>query len=683
VAVVAASWAQQSFGRPADALHREILVNRVPVTIVGVLPSAFRDVAVGEATDIWLPASLQLRLRMHGNSRTASGDDRENHADWNQEERVSWLRVMFRSKDDDREAMASLRQAWEPERESVAQTLTNPDERQHLRRTAWESVPSPSGQSRFRDEFRATGQLLVGVVTVMLILVCANVSGLLMVRSMSRHREIGVRLALGASGWRVARLAVMEALLLSLIGGGVAWLASSWLLPLAVRMLAPGMDLEAELGTRTVLFMLGLSVCCALASALGPAVWISRTRPLTAISGNLGLGQAPVRFSRILVVAQFTVAVFLVAAATHLGNVLRQTLQADHGFDRTQVLTAQFDVETAGYTRSEVPGVLTRLQDTLLAVPGVERVSFSSSGILAGSHSSSGVFTREGRAKGMLEYVQHDAIVPGYLRTVGLTLRSGRDFSDSDGETAPPVALISANLAQRWFGTDQVAGKIFGFGSEPSSEDWTIVGVVANNRPNGVREQSAEIFYVPVKQWKHEYPRFLAIRFSGAESPVRAGVSVALTRVEPGLVFSGWKTLDDRVKDDLGRVYATTQLAGIFGGCALVLAGTGIAGALSYLVVLRQKDLALRMAVGSEPDHVLRLVLGDALHLGLVGSALGGAAVVLLPLIPFFESVFSGRPGLIPAVLAAGTAVLTALIAGYIPARRAARVDPLVLLKSD
>ncbi|HRE81146.1 MAG TPA: ABC transporter permease, partial [Opitutaceae bacterium] len=404
VAVVAAKWAQQTFGQPADALHREVLVNRVPVTIVGVLPTSFRDVAVGEATDIWLPASLQFRLRMYGNSRTASGDDRENHADWNQEERVSWLRVMFRSRGDDKEAMTALRRAWEPERESITQTLSNPEERQHLQRTAWESVPSPSGQSRFRDEFRKTGQLLVGVVTVMLILVCANVSGLLMVRSMARHREIGVRLALGASGWRVARLAVMEALLLSCIGGGVAWVAASWLLPLAVRMLAPGMDLEAELGTRTILFMWALAVGCALASALGPAVWISRTRPLTAISGNLGLSQAPIRFSRILVVAQFTVAVVLVAAATNLGNVLRQTLQADHGFDRTQVLTAQFDAETAGYTRGEVPGVLTRVEDTLLAVPGVERVSFSSSGILVGSHSSSGVFARDGRAKGVLEY---------------------------------------------------------------------------------------------------------------------------------------------------------------------------------------------------------------------------------------------------------------------------------------
>ncbi|HRE81147.1 MAG TPA: ABC transporter permease, partial [Opitutaceae bacterium] len=105
------------------------------------------------------------------------------------------------------------------------------------------------------------------------------------------------------------------------------------------------------------------------------------------------------------------------------------------------------------------------------------------------------------------------------------------DFLDSDGETAPPVALISANLAQRWFGTDHVVGKVFGFGSEPSAEDWTIVGVVANNRPNGVRERAAEIFYVPVKQWKHEYPRYVAIRFSGAESTVRAGVSVALARV--------------------------------------------------------------------------------------------------------------------------------------------------------
>jgi ABC-type lipoprotein release transport system permease subunit len=200
---------------------------------------------------------------------------------------------------------------------------------------------------------------------------------------------------------------------------------------------------------------------------------------------------------------------------------------------------------------------------------------------------------------------------------------------------------------------------------------------------NGVREHPPALFYTPAAQSGMENLSFLAVRFNGAGDPILANLRAAFAKVEPGIVFISWKTLDQRMVDDLRGDLATTKLAVIFGGCAIFLAGAGIAGALGYLVVLRQRELALRMALGAAPGHVLRGVLFDALRLGALGGCIGLAAIWVVPLFPVVEAALHGRPGLFPGVVAALIALGTAIIAGWIPARRAARIDPLVMLKAE
>jgi len=683
VVVVSATWAAKNFGSPEAALGREIIVNRLPVAIVGILPRAFRDVTVGGRADLWFATAVQTALRFYGSASMSSGDDRPNDPDWNREERISWLQLLVRAPAGETAARLAVQRAWAVQRDDLMRSDPDPRTIDRLQHRVWSLVASPGGRSQFRDGFLSTGMLFTGVVTVLLLLVCMNVSGLLLVRSMSRHREIGVRLAIGAGSFRVMRLSFMEALVLSVAGGAAGWLLADWLLPVAVRLLAPGQELNVTLGLQSLLIMTGLVLVVALLSALAPALWISRINPLQALSGSQGLGQAPRRLSRLLVVAQFALAVALVAVAASLGEELQRTFAADPGFARDHVITAAFDPQSAGYDDKDVPALLERMRTLALGVPGVQTVSFAANGIMAGSVSTSGLNIRNPKARVTQGSYQHDAVQPGFFNVVGTPILRGRDLVRTDGPDAQPVALVSASFARDVFGDLDPIGQTMGYDQQASGKDWTIVGVVPDAHVNGVREQAPAMFYLALGQNDDRVAHFMAVRFTGSPDAVQPGLRAALSRGEPGLVLSSWKTFEERITDNLSGDFATTHLAMIFGACAMLLAGTGIAASLGYLVVLRQKELALRLAIGATPARVLRGVLGDALLTSCWGGAAGLTAVWLVPALPAVQNVLHGRPGLWPALLAVGLALAAAALAAWIPARRAARIDPARMLKAD
>jgi predicted permease len=683
VVVASCAWARKNFGAAESALGRQVIINRVPITIVGVLPEAFREISVGRRTDFWLAAASMRRLGIGGNASMSVGYDRPNDPDWNKEERISWMEMLVRVRPGEAVPLAALRRAWETQRDDLLLAEDDPDGRARVMHRAWILESAPQGRSRFRDHFHSTGWLLGGVVAVMLVLVCTNVSGFLLVRSMSRHREIGVRLALGAGPFRVMRLGFLEAAMLSAAGGVAGWLLASWILPSAGRLLAPGQDLDLRLRPGSLAVMAAFALVSAVLSALAPALWISRVQPLNALSGNRGLGQAPVRIGRMLVVAQFAIAVALVAVAAALGDELQRSLAADPGFEREQVETALFDASNAGYKTGEIPALTGRLHDTALGLPQVSSVGFAADGILSGSETDSGIYLHDPHALHHQWNSQHDAVSSGYFGVVGIAVLRGREFTDFDRENTQPVAVVSQSFAREAFGDADPIGQTFGYDLKPSPKDYTIVGVVADVRLNGVREAAPHMFYEPLAQNTGGEPHFLAVRFTGPVAPLQDAIKAALARSEPALVLSDWKTLKGRMADDLRGDLATTRLASIFGGCAIFLAGIGIAGSLGYLVVLRQRELALRLAIGASPRQMLRSVLGDALRLSALGCAVGVLAVWLLPEIPAIGAVLYSRPGVAPALAAAALALATALLAGYVPARRAARIDPNQMLRSE
>ncbi|HZZ56584.1 MAG TPA: ABC transporter permease [Opitutaceae bacterium] len=684
VVVTSFRWAELTFGSAAAALGRRITVNGKPVTVVGVLPPAFRGIVLGQDTDLWFPAALLPQIHVDLSSSESIGDDRPNQADWNREERIAWMQLLVRVPRGAPPPQAALDRAGAAERAELVLTADDPTVREIIRHHHWHLIPAPGGLSRFRDGFHSAGWLLSGVVAAMLLLVCTNAAGLLLVRSMSRHRELGIRLAIGAAAHQVARLVLVEALLLSALGAVAGWLFASWLLPVLVRVLVPrGVGLRAALDGRSLAIMAGIAVLGAAASALIPVLWIARIQPLRALAGNRGIGGAPVRVGRILVVAQFVIAVALVTVAADMGRSLQEALAADPGFSRSGVVTAVFDPAAAGFSHEGVPALLDRLRAAVRSVPGVEAAGFASSGILTGSTSTSSVTFRAASVQtGQGEY-QHDAVTPGYFAAVGAPLLLGREFQPADRAGAPPVAIVSASLARSIYGAANPIGQRFGYDIKPSAKDLTIIGVVADMRINGVREAAPEEFYYPLAQGTEEMPEFIAVRFTGAPAAVADGVRAALAKAQPGLLFSKWMTLQDRMSDDVSSDVATARLTYVFGGGAVLLAAIGVAAALGYLVILRQRELALRIAVGAQPRRLFGGVIADAVRLSGLGSLIGFALIWLASLLPFVRALLSLSAVLAPALMAALVVMAAALIAAWMPARRAARVDPFLLLKAE
>lgn len=685
VAVVDHTWAVDQFGSAAAALGQEIAVNRVPVAIIGVLPASFAGLDVADRVRIYLPLALQSRLQVRGNARQTAFDDRENDADWNREPRVSWLNLLLRVPAGGRTAdlLPALNRAYAPEVADMVAHLGSPQERERWQHVVWRIEPAPGGFSFRRKNFVGTAHMLSGLVVSLLLLTCANLSGIMLVRTLARHREMGVRLSLGAGRWRTCRLAIVEALVCGLAGAGIALTLTLWLVPMAARLLLPGAELRLDvLDWTPVGVLVGVAVLCSLACALAPAWWLSRLQPLVAMKGSLAGGALPQRVGRLLVAVQLALAVMLVAVAATLGREIASLLDRDPGFARETVLTTQFDPRVAGYAEGDLPALYERLRATARSVPGVEDVALAANGILAGSRSTSGIYARDAGGRDNHGSYQQEYTDVAYLRTVGMHLLQGRWFEASDRKDAANVAVVSRSLARKLWGTDDVVGKRFGYGFDADPEDMTVVGVVADASINRTRDATTEIFFVPAVQYGATL-QYLAVRASRDPAAVQRMVADALAAAEPGLVFNGWKSLEQRREFNLRSDIASSRLATIIAALALVLATFGVGGSLAHLVALRQRELAVRVALGATPERLLRGVLADGLRLGAWGAAGGALLIVFVTWAVPRVGWWSATPGFWVGGLAAACGVLAALAGGWGPARRAARVDPQRVLKAD
>ncbi len=683
VAVVSQTWARERFGSSSAALGKTFSVNRQQVAVVGVLPASFGSIDVGRTVDVWLTTAQQLPLRINGNAWSIGGDDRPNDPDWNREERIAWLTGLLRLPESARAVAAgATARAFQGQLDAAANAIdTAADREEHLRRKV-RVVSSPGGYSSLREGFRSTGALLAALVGVILLLACANVSGLLVVRALARHRELGVRLALGSGRWRVGRLAMAETLLLSAVGSAVGWLVALFSYAAACRVLLPGRNVPSLMSdSGQLLVMALLTVLTTAICGLGPVMLIARMEPLAAVAGRGALGHAAGRLGRWLVAAQLGLAVLLVAVAYTLGLEMSRTLNENPGFERGQVLAAVFDARAAGYDQAQFAGLFERVDATLRAVPGVSDVSFASTGILSNMRSASGIQPRDPRAPGKPEARQGDVVRPGYFRLVGMTLLSGRDFSRDDRPDTPNVVVVSAAFAREVFGDLDPIGQRLGFGTTPDQDDMTVVGVVADAKINSLREKPPAIFWRSALQLPEHDLGYLAIRTEGSVDAVRGAAQAALAQAEPGLVFSRWQTLDERMINDLGAERATSRIAGLFAAVALVLASTGVAASFSYLVSIQRRELALRLALGADPSRIRWGVLRDAARVGVIGGLAGLLAAWLLPRIPAVGALLPEAPHLVVCVIAAVCGVVVTVLSSWRPAHVAATSDPLLLLK--
>ena len=679
VAVLSHGYWLRRFGGDSSVLNRTIVVNGHPLTIVGVAASGFHGLQVGAGADVMVPVTMKALM-------TPAWNDLDNR-------RSRWLSVMGRLKPgvDAEAAEVQLNVIYRRINEQEVAAIANASEsfRQRFVEKRLEVLPGGRGLSDLREQFSTALIVLMCMVGVVLLIACANVANLLLARTASRKKEIAVRLALGAGRSRIVRQQLVESLLLAGCGALVGLVLASWTGTLLLAAI-PGTDgartLSATPDARVILFTLGLAGLTAIVFGIGPALQATRGAAATALkdeAASVAGGGRQARVRRGLVVAQVAMSMLLLAGAGLFARSLYNLRAVDPGFDVERLLIFSVDPTLSGYSTSRAQRLFEDLQREIAAVPGVRAVSMSELGLLTGNSWSmtvrvDGYQSQEG--ENMNPNV--DGVGPGFFSTIGVPLIAGREFTEKDTAGAPRVAIVNETMARRYWGEAGPVGRRIGFGRD-SDAQIEIVGVVRDIRSQQLREEAPRFVYVPYPQNEEFTQLTFYVRAAGESGPLAASIRQAVGRLDQNLPVFDVRTMEAQVGESLFVERMVAALSVAFGALATVLAAIGLYGVMSYAVARRTREIGIRMALGAARGGVLWLVLKEVAILAAVGVAAGlGAAFSLTRRV---ESQLFGVAPADPLTLAGAVCLLlvVALLAGFVPARRATTIDPMLALRSE
>jgi len=659
VVISYALW-QSHFAADRAIIGKTIQLNRTLCTIVGVTPPEFQGCKTGLRTDLW--ASLIYR------------------GEQIRERDSYWLNVLGRLKPgvDRRQAEEELNLQMQRIVEQFPNSHRGPN--QITLDPLWRS---PFGANVYLYK---SLPMLLALAAVLLLLACANVANLLLVRSVARRREIAIRLSMGASRWRLVGQLLVESLLLALAGGVVAMFFTAWTAGTFAAFFPPAPNLPLTVNgqaDRTVfLATMGISILAAMIFGILPALRTSGLAPIAVLkeeAGSMTAGHRKSRLSSALVVAQISLSLLLLICAGLFTRSLQNAQRLDPGFDPNHVLLAWCELGPAGYSQAQGIAFHRQLLSKLEALPGVDSVTVADFAPLSFTLHTDYVHP-DGYVPQPRESMETDrAIVgPNYFKTLRTSLIVGRDFTGQDGEKSQPVAIVNQEFCDRyWPGQDAIGKKISLY------DRWfTVVGVARNGKYRRVVYAPAPAVFLPLFQ---DYcdPVIIHVRVAGDPQAYAAAVERTVHEINPDLPVFGVTTLKTSMQ--LGSIFERIAgtLAGAFGLIALILAAVGIYGVIAYTTRQRTHEIGIRMALGARRGDVLRMVLGQGLRLTLMGLAVGLALSIALT--PFLRNQLLGVTTTDALTYASVVSLLcvVALVACYIPARRATKVDPMVALRHE
>jgi predicted permease len=678
-AMISDAFWQRRFAGSPDAVGRPIVVNGIPFTIAGVTPRGFRGTGqVVDAPDVFVPLAQRGRV-----VRSEEPDDDPNY--W-------WVLVMGRLRPGAAApgVQSALDVALKRTVASAKPQLTAKD----LPRIR--VLPGARGQQEQRDSMRDPLRTMAIVVTIVLLVACANVANLLLARGRARVRELSVRAAIGAPRSRVVRQLFTEGAVLAVCGAALGAVAARWITAALMPALTQQPDAApVGLDWRLLAFIIALAGGSAILFALAPALRSTRTTLTSGLQEAARRGTPGPRRGRlagVLVVVQIALSMVLVVTATLLVRSLRNLDRAELGFDPHNVLTFRLDPTLNGYKDDRVRGLYASVLDALRASPGV--VAATSTGhTLLSNASSIRVATTEGEAVPdpgsaparafMAEHqVWSQATGTGFFDAIRLPILRGRALDDRDTATSQRVAVVNVLFAKHLFKTDDVVGRRFRLGMRTSSPLYEIVGVSGNARYTAVREDMPPTVYLAAAQ-QPPGPATFEVRVAGSAEAFAATARDIVRRIDDQLPLAGVRTVEDQIARSLEQERLFARLAMLLGAVTLALSAIGLYGLLAYGVAQRVPEIGLRMALGAERASVRWMVLRQSLVLAGAGLiAGGGAAIAALKLV---ASMLYQLPPRDPATVAIAAVIMlaTCLLAGYLPARRASRVDPLVALRAE
>ncbi|HLX00152.1 MAG TPA: ABC transporter permease [Candidatus Acidoferrales bacterium] len=661
VALISYELWQSHLGSDPNVVGRSILLDGTSFTVVGVLPPSFflpEDAKVLTPMGIWAKGDMM--------ERGSRGD----------------MAVIGRLAPGATVANARAEMA------TIAARLT----KDYPLEDGNEGVSLTAIRDIYVSDSRPAILVLFGAVVFVLLIACANVANLYLVRSAERTKEIAVRLAFGASRFRILRQMLTESLLVSAIGGGLGLLWGIWGIAGFGRLVSSGafMGMEPKIDTGVLLFAGGLVIFVAVAFGMVPGLQATRPDVQEALkdggrSSTPGARQHRMRGA--LAVAETALALVLLAGAGLMMKSLYRLFSVDSGFRADRVLTMEMDLRSTQYSKAGAAlNFWQQVLERVSALPGVETTAVGTVVPFANNHSRADI-SIDGRAFSGNERNPHPdyhAISPGYLHALGIPLLHGRTFTDQDNETAPLVGLINSTLARRYWSNEDPIGKRFAFGGHPGpNTKWiTIVGVVGDTKLYGLENPMKIEIYLPYRQQTHN-DMTLLVRSAIDPAGLISSIKAAITTVDKDQPVFQVETMTELVNDSVSTRHATLVLLELFSALALVLATIGIYGVIAYSVALRTHEIGIRVAIGAQRSDVLRMVLGQGARLSLLGVAIGLAAAFALTrlLSSLLFEVNANDPVTFAAV--AGILVLVAMVACAIPAIRATRVDPLIALRYE
>jgi predicted permease len=646
--------------------------------VIGVAPPGFRGMLVGNDIDAWLPITMQAQA-LPGRDYLTPRD-------------TLWLQVMGRLRlgIPVEQAQAGVNvELQQILREWAADAPTEKQRRDILNQKITLRAGA-RGASRLRGEFSDPLRLLMAMVGLVLLIACANIANLTLARASGRQRELGVRLALGAGRGRIVRQLLTESLLVAAMGGALGMAVAFWTTDLLLALVRRGFDgiaLDPARDARVFLFTAAATVLTGVLFGLGPALRAARRDLNCAIAANVR-GAAGMRgrlgAGRALVVAQVTLSLLLCIGAALFVRSLHNLLNVHLGIDREHLLVARIDPAAAGYTQAGMPALCERIRDRVRTIPGVRDASVSNDGLFTGDEGDH-ISVDGGIAHTDDEMASLWTLVgPGYLRTVGIPLLRGRAIDEADMAAGRPVCVVNQSFATYFFGDESPLGHRLTDLYPTTVTTFEIVGVVGDAQEHTLRGKIRPRFY---GNYAHPIGTLSApaMVVSAAGDPVEVVETVrrAIAGVDAAVPVLNIRTLDQQL--DRGTIVQrlTADLAACFGGLALLMAAIGLYGVMSYSTARRTAEIGIRMALGASQGSVLWMVMRETLGMVAVGVVLGltgawwlGRAV---------ESQLFGLTAADPWAIgiAVGVMLCAAALAGFVPAARAARVDPTIALRFE
>jgi predicted permease len=686
VAVISERYWRKRFGGDPQVVGKVVHFNNTPITIVGVISPELVGVqqVFREGPEIAVPLALDSQLAQQFGAPPPPGSPPRvprlvAPTTW-------WLQIMGRLRPDVTAAQVEanlgtvFRTTARAGFDSMLATL--PTETRstsaYQNRTEIPNLRVDSGARgvydvNLSDERAVT--ILSGVVVLVLLIVCANVANLLLSRAATRQKEISVRLSLGATRGRLVRQLLTESLLLASLGGALGILIANW-----SGQLLPGAAGQAtSIDWRVLSFVLAVTVVTGIVFGIAPALRATSLNVSAALKEtSRSIAGSRSLLTRGLLVLQVAVSLVLLIAAGLFLRTLNNLRHVDVGFNTQNLVVFRVNPLLNRYDDTKSNTVIADIATRLQGVAGVRAVGVSSVPLLANNVSSTGIF-RPGRtyAPRQSDGIYILQVSPDYFKTMEMPLVAGRGFSDRDNPTAPKVVIINETAARKYFANENPIGLRFGTSIEKSSE-LEIVGVLRDSKYEGVRNDVPPTMFVPALQSRPA--TVFQVRTAGDPTPIVGAIREAVRQIDPGLPLTDVSTQAEQIDKNLQQERVFAQAYAMFGALAMLIASIGLFGLMSYSVARRTNEIGIRMALGAESRHVLRLVMSESMVLVLLGIVVGLAAALAAGRL--VTALLFGLAATDALSLVAATLVMLTVssLAAYLPARRAARVDPLVAL---